>query len=248
MFAKLFAVVLAIVSVAQAAPCNGAARVIQNCEVSGSVAFTFDDGPAGYETQIANSLNGGKGTFFVNGNNWDCIYDKADDLKALYAGGHTIGSHTWSHADLSRLNSAQINTELAKVEDAMIKILGVRPIYFRPPYGSYNDQVIQVLKDRGYSKLFMWTDDIEDGNRNGEDVPFAKSVIDRVARDYPKPHMILSHSPYASTANQVVPYAVSKLQGAGYKLQTVDQCLGSAGEWPYIWVGQPGQRDASWKC
>jgi peptidoglycan/xylan/chitin deacetylase (PgdA/CDA1 family) len=248
MFAKLFAVVLALASVAPAAPCNGAARVIQNCEQSGTVALTFDDGPVGYDLQIANSLNGGKGTFFINGNNWDCIYNKADDLKQLYASGHTIGSHTWSHADLARLNYNQINDELAKVEDAMIKILGVRPTYFRPPFGSYNDLVIQVLKDRGYTKLFMWTDDTEDGNRNGEDVPYAKSVYDRIAGDFPKPHLVLNHSPYASTANQVVPHAVQRLQGAGYKLQTVDQCLGSAGEWPYIYVRGAGNRDSSWVC
>lgn len=247
MFAKLFTVAAALVSVVSAAPCNGAARVVSNCEVSGTVALTFDDGPVGYDLQIANKLNGGKGTFFVNGNNWGCIYDKADDLKAMYNAGHTIGSHTWSHADLARLNYNQINEELAKVEEAMIKILGVRPTYMRPPFGSYNDLVIQVLKDRGYTKLWMWTDDTEDGNRNGEDVPYAKSVYDRVARDFPKPHNILNHSPYQTTANQVVPYAVQKLQAAGYKLQTLNQCIGG-GEWPYIWVSNPGNRDSSWRC
>jgi peptidoglycan/xylan/chitin deacetylase (PgdA/CDA1 family) len=50
-------------------------------------------------------------------------------------------------------------TELAKVETAMIKILGVKPKYFRPPHGAYNDLVLKVLSERGYTKLLLWTDD-----------------------------------------------------------------------------------------
>lgn len=48
--------------------------------------------------------------------------------------------------------------ELEKLETAMIKILGVRPKYFRPPYGSYTDLVLKVLSERGYTKMFLWTD------------------------------------------------------------------------------------------
>lgn len=34
---------------------------------------------------------GGKATFFVNGNNWACIYDNADELIRRYKAGHLIG-------------------------------------------------------------------------------------------------------------------------------------------------------------
>lgn len=68
---------------------------------------------------------------------------------------HTLGSHTWSHPDLTSLSYDQIHTELAKVEDAFIKILGLKPLYFRPPYGSYNDLVLQVLSERGYKSACL---------------------------------------------------------------------------------------------
>lgn len=71
-------------------------------------------------------------------------------MKQLYAQGHTLGSHTWSHADVTKLNYDQINSELERVETAFIKILGVKPLYFRPPYGAINDLALQVLSDRGY--------------------------------------------------------------------------------------------------
>jgi hypothetical protein len=54
---------------------------------------------------------------------------------------------------------------------------------------------------------------------------------------------------FSSTAAfQVVPYAVPRLQGAGYQLVAVDTCLGSEGEWPYVYVGEPGTPDDSWTC
>lgn len=74
-----------------------------------------------------------------------------DEIRALHAAGHTLGSHTWSHADLTKLDYNGINEELKKVEDAFIRILGLRPLYFRPPFGNYNDLVLQVLRDRGYA-------------------------------------------------------------------------------------------------
>lgn len=45
--------------------------------------------------------------------------------------------------------------ELSKVEDAFVKILGVKPRYFRPPYGNINDNVLNVLSERGYTSAFM---------------------------------------------------------------------------------------------
>lgn len=60
--------------------------------------------------------------------------------------------------------------------------------------------------------------------------------------------MVLQHSTVPEAATQVVPWAVPQLQSKGYQLVSVDTCLGSSGEWPYQWVGQPGQRDGSWQC
>lgn len=47
-----------------------------------------------------------------------------------------------------------LHTELTRVEVALKKILGIKPKFFRPPYGSYNAAALQVLEERGYhSKL-----------------------------------------------------------------------------------------------
>jgi peptidoglycan/xylan/chitin deacetylase (PgdA/CDA1 family) len=43
--------------------------------------------------------------------------------------GHTIASHTWSHADMTTLSYEQLHDELARVEQALIRILGKKPLY-----------------------------------------------------------------------------------------------------------------------
>lgn len=45
-----------------------------------------------------------------------------------------------------------------------------------------------------------------------------------------------------------MPSKVWQLQNRGYQLVAVDTCLGDDGEWPYQWVGQPGNPDGSWRC
>jgi len=247
MFSLALFSLLAAMAMAAPSPRQDGLQVINNCQVSGQVALTFDDGPWLYEEDVANDLvNGAKGTFFLNGNNYDCIYNHVDAIRYLDSQQHTLGSHTWSHADLTTLDEAGINDELSKVEDAFVKILGKKPLYFRPPYGNYNDLVLQVLAQRGYKKVFLWSDDT--GDANGESVQYSENVYDGVIGDFPNPHLVLGHSPIQTTSTQVLPYAVPKLQAAGYKLVAVDTCLGGDGEWPYEYVGEPGQPDGSWTC
>jgi len=59
--------------------------------------------------------------------------------------------------------------------------------------------------------------------------------------------MVLQHSVLDTTAG-VVGYAAGQLQGKGYDLVAVDVCLGSDGEYPYQYVGEPGVQDGSWTC
>lgn len=104
--------------------------VITSCSVKNSFAMTFDDGPL-YGGKIATYLNGLKTTpaskapFFVNGNNWRCIYDYpyAEDLIARYKAGHQIAAHTWTHPDITTITSARFEQELDLLETALWKIL-----------------------------------------------------------------------------------------------------------------------------
>lgn len=124
----------------------------------------------------------------------------------------------------------------------MQKILGLKPKYFRPPYGSYSDTLLSVLAARGYTKLILWSEDT--GDANGESPDYSKGVWNNVGNS--DGHIVLSHDPIASTVYDVTPHALAVT--GGLQKVSVDTCLGNQGEWPYYYVGEPGQRDGSWTC
>jgi hypothetical protein len=88
--------------------------------------------------------------------------------------------------------------------------------------------------------------------------------MDGVINSYPETHIVLQHSVLETSTSSsslsrkyrmiltiapgVLNYAVGQLQGKGYQIVSVDTCLGSDGEYPYEYVGEPGQQDGSWTC
>ncbi|MBW0503710.1 hypothetical protein O181_043425 [Austropuccinia psidii MF-1] len=230
---------------------RGTQDVITTCKTKGTFALTFDDGPYLYENQISDYLTSRKiqGTFFVNGYNYDCIYDQkfVSQLQHTFKQGHLIGSHSWSHPNITRLSKAQFEHQLDLVETALIKILGIKPRYFRPPYGDINDQNIRVLKSRGY-KIINWSFDSQDSI--GATPQQSKAYYDKLAKSYPQPQIALNHETYQTTASQVIPHAIDVLTKAGYRLVSVSECLGLGNTQKdfYQVIGTPSPRDASWTC
>lgn len=131
---------------------------IVHCTVPGKVALTFDDGPGPYTAELLDILkaNGVRATFFLVGDSPDRgeIEDPTENwtalVKRMHADGHHIGSHTWTHADLSAVGAAQRHDEVIKNEMALIDILGFFPAYLRPPYTRCPADCMSELGALGY--------------------------------------------------------------------------------------------------
>ncbi|TFK71515.1 carbohydrate esterase family 4 protein [Pluteus cervinus] len=223
-----------------------AANVIRDCVEPNAVALTFDDGPYIYMEDICNTLEaaGAVGTFFVNGNNWVCIYDDdaANRVKYAYAHGHQLASHTWRHANLTQLGWDDMHSEFWRVEDALLKIIGVMPAFVRPPYGLYNDLVREVAGLRGQT-IILW--DFDSGDTVGLPVDQQIQQYGQVSQSRPVNLLPINHETSETTAHEVIPYALNVLKSAGYKFVTLAECLGMPA---YQFVIPPAQRDASWTC
>ncbi|KAJ7711220.1 hypothetical protein B0H14DRAFT_2414735, partial [Mycena olivaceomarginata] len=102
------------------------------------------------------TVAGAKATFFFNGNNWDCIYspNQISNIKYAYAAGHQIGSHTWSHADLTLLSTPQIHDMMFHMEEVFLRILSIQPTFMRPPFGDYNSNIQSIAAVQGKVSLF----------------------------------------------------------------------------------------------
>lgn len=204
-----------------------AGQAITSCTQPGVVALTFDDGPSPYLRAVVDSLSavGGKATFFLNGQNFYNIFDPEPSANLMYAvqNGHQVASHTWSHAHLTSLSRDQIVEELKKVDDAIQQIAGVRPAFMRPPYGEYNELVLDVAREEGQT-VVIW--DFDSGDSMGASPDQSKAAYDTAAQSFPKSLLALNHDTHETTATVVAPHAIQVLTQAGYKLVTVAECLG----------------------
>jgi peptidoglycan/xylan/chitin deacetylase (PgdA/CDA1 family) len=101
---------------------------------------TFDDGPTEVTSTLLDYLDsvGQKTTFFEIGTQVASNYLLT---QREYAAGHEICVHTWSHPDLTTLTMEQIYAELQWTIYVIWAAIGQTPKYFRPPYGSINNNV-----------------------------------------------------------------------------------------------------------
>lgn len=144
---------------------KGKGMVITGCPGGRRVAITFDDGPFLYTQQLLDTLDnlGAKVTFFVNGKNYGNIDDRKYLIERMKNSGHCIGSHGWLHKSMPELGgyAAQLNN-LVQLDQALWEILrGIRPRYFRPPFGNYNQDTINAARHVGYD-VVMWNLDAND--------------------------------------------------------------------------------------
>lgn len=113
-----------------------------------------------------------------------------------------IGNHTWDHKDLTKLSDAAIQSELDRNEAWIEETFGVtaRP-YFRPPYGRYDSQVLDVAGALGYTSILMWNGTFGDATLESPE------QIIGLAEQWLKPGTImlghLNHPPILSLFAQI---------------------------------------------
>jgi peptidoglycan/xylan/chitin deacetylase (PgdA/CDA1 family) len=121
------------------------------------IALTFDDGPcSGYTEQILEILRSHEviATFFVCGQN---VERCPEILRRVQAEGHTIGNHSYSHPFPFFRSRAFFAREIDLTQEAIEKVTGERPKFFRPPFGARWLGLHPVLKERGL-RLVNWSD------------------------------------------------------------------------------------------
>jgi peptidoglycan-N-acetylglucosamine deacetylase len=90
----------------------------------GRIALTFDDGPDPRTTPpVLDTLreHGVKATFFVVGSQ---VEENPGLLRRIVREGHTIGNHTYDHANMSNLNPDEMRSELRNTQKAVDDAVG----------------------------------------------------------------------------------------------------------------------------
>lgn len=122
---------------AQIYPDAGSAGTINGSAFpKGTWALTFDDGPHPKHTKgMLDALNRGnyRGMFFWLSKNMKAMPAIVDQTKNE---GSRRASHSYTHANLPKLNSAGLDKEITQAATAFEEVVGSRPTFFRCPYGA----------------------------------------------------------------------------------------------------------------
>lgn len=186
-----------------------------DCAVAKCIALTFDDGPSVYTENLLTMLKqkDARATFFVLGVNARIQQQTILDLQKA---GMEIGSHTWSHKDLTKLNINEIEKELNDTADLLEKITGQRPTLLRPPYGATDARLVSVAK----VPLIMWNVDTEDWKHRDSDY-----ILNHIKTHAKPGAIILMHDIHKTTVD-AIPATINFLQNAGYQLVTISELFG----------------------
>ncbi|KAJ3163407.1 hypothetical protein HDU88_006358 [Geranomyces variabilis] len=216
---------------------NVPAKVIENCVNKGDAAFTFDDGPGVYNTELLAVLKkyNVKATFFMNGNNYQCALEEkgAASVRAVLAAGHQLASHTWSHPmPFNEQSAGQTLYQVRKNEDMFVRLIGETPKYFRPPQGQINDAQVKQIAALGY-KIINWSIDTEDslGKTWQTSEKTIQTELDVNKQQHP---LILNHEVIENTVRKVIPWFLEKYSKR-FNWVTVAECLGDHSK-PYMTV------------
>ncbi|KAL2282170.1 hypothetical protein FJTKL_10999 [Diaporthe vaccinii] len=212
-------------------------ELITTCNDPGAVALTFDDGPWQYTEELLNILSDydAEATFFVCGGNMGgdgqiTDYGHPDLLRRMVNEGHQVGTHTWAHADLTTVDEYGILDQLLLNEQALVQALGLIPTYFRPPYFSTNDDVLDTVGDLGYHVISAGVDTNDwKGDYDAARQAFSQAV-QQGPWDGSAGKIVLAHDIHERTVHELAAYMIEQARGAGFRLVTVGECLGDPEE------------------
>jgi peptidoglycan/xylan/chitin deacetylase (PgdA/CDA1 family) len=181
------------------------------------VVLTFDDGPwLGNTPAVLKALaeECTTGIFFTIGKH-ATYYPEI--LKQVYAAGHTIGTHTWSHQALvnKKLSEDQRKEEIEKGFSAVKWALGgVAPApFFRFPALQHPPEMVTYLGERNIAIFSCDLDSFDFKARSGQ------QIIDNVMRKLEKngKGIVLMHDFHKHTA-EALPELLKRLKAGGYKV------------------------------
>jgi peptidoglycan/xylan/chitin deacetylase (PgdA/CDA1 family) len=180
------------------------------------VVLTFDDGPWPTTPAVLKALAAEcvKAIFFPIGKH-ATYYPEI--LRQVAAAGHTIGSHTWSHADLSRSKTpedakAEIEKAISAVKWAL-EDSGQEAPFFRFPALRHPPEMVTYLGTRNIAIFSTDMDSFDFKMRKPDQV--VKSVMTKLQKH--GKGIVLMHD-FQKATSEAVPQLLAELKAGGYKI------------------------------
>ncbi|GLQ90739.1 polysaccharide deacetylase family protein [Dyella flagellata] len=179
--------------------------------------LTFDDGPYGYgvDEEIMTTLrkHHAHAVFFLV-----CSHINSANrgvLARLESDGDLIGNHSYDHLRLDRLAAPALEHQISGCSNRIAELTGMRPYYFRPPFGSTSPRIAGVVRSSGMKQM-LWNANSEDG-RTTEPEQILNDSVEQTAD-----HSILLMHEKPTTA-AALDAMLTRLEQRGFQFVLPDQ-------------------------
>lgn len=183
------------------------------------IAITVDDGPSVHTQKLIDAMEKYDVdiTFFVLGNKInDGSKAMLDDIIRL---GGEIGNHSYNHPSFVKLTEDEIDEQVNKSEDRILKQIGQTTSIIRLPYGAINDKVAEQL-DR---PVIFWSVDTEDWKHKSKE-----ETLKRLTTNIKDGDILLAHDIHEWSVEAIVE-AIPILIKQGFQLVTVSELAEARG-------------------
>jgi peptidoglycan/xylan/chitin deacetylase (PgdA/CDA1 family) len=179
------------------------------------VVLTFDDGPWPTTNAVVKALADEcvRATFFAIGKH-ATYYPEV--LRGVAAAGHSVGSHTWSHQNLSKKSPEEAKAEIEKAISAVQWALGDQAqeaSFFRFPALQHPTEMVTYLGERNIAIFSTDMDSFDFKLRKPEQI--IKSIMTKLQKH--GKGIVLMHD-FQSGTSQAVPQLLAELKAGGYKI------------------------------
>lgn len=185
-----------------------------------TVYLTFD---AGYGSEnLEKTLdilkeNDVKGAFFVLPG---IIKNDFPLVMRMINEGHTVGNHSYSHSDMSKLSQEEIVSELTKTEKFFEEKTSYKMSkYFRFPEGSFSENALIACKNNGYTPVF-WSFAYKDWDNDRQMSP--ETAKKKILSSVHDGMLVLLH-PNSKTNALILDSVIKEIKSRGYSFGTLDE-------------------------
>jgi peptidoglycan/xylan/chitin deacetylase (PgdA/CDA1 family) len=179
------------------------------------VVLTFDDGPWPTTNAVIKALADEcvRATFFAIGKH-ATYYPEI--LRGVAAAGHSVGTHTWSHQDLSKKSPEEAKAEIEKAISAVQWALGDQAqeaSFFRFPALRHPTEMVTYLGERNIAIFSTDMDSFDFRLRNPDQI--IKAIMMKLQKH--GKGIVLMHD-FQSGTSRALPQLLAELKAGGYKI------------------------------
>lgn len=202
---------------------------VERVPATGQLVLTLDDGPDPDATPAvldALARSGAQATFFVLG---EQALEHPELARRIVAEGHEVGLHGSRHFRHDHVAGPESREDIERGFEQIESVTGVRPRWYRPPYGKLSDSGVNACDELGLTTVYWsaWGLDWERAS--------AQQIAAAAARELSDGAIVLLHDsaryarrPSAQPTADAIPLIAASATDRGLRLVTLGHALGSA--------------------